>query len=61
LGVHLKGLDYGDYLELVEVAAEGVWSQAEDGSFNEDHTHWAGFKNRTALGMEFRHAPAEGP
>lgn len=55
LGMHLKEMDYGGYLDLVEKANEGVFSVADDGTFNEDHTHWEGFLPRAAAGLEMRH------
>lgn len=42
----------------VENANEGVYSVAEDGSFTEEHTYWAGFTPRTALGMQLIHVAA---
>lgn len=42
LGIKLKGLDYNKYLELKENANET--------------TAWAGFKPRTSVGLELRHA-----
>ncbi len=52
LDLHLKG-DSGKaaYLDLVEVAEEGVWSMAEDGTPNPDHSYWRGFPDRTAIGL----------
>lgn len=58
LGIHLKGEAYGSYLDLIPKSNEGVWSQNEDGSFKEDHTHWKGFPKRTALGLELYHQTA---
>lgn len=56
LGMHLKDqADYVQYFDLIESASEGVYSVADDGTLNEDHTHWAGFLPRTAVGMEMRH------
>jgi predicted dienelactone hydrolase len=54
-GIHLKNLDYAAYLDLIEKSNDGVWSQNKDGSFKENHTHWLGFPNRAALGMELYH------
>ncbi|WMT58621.1 alpha/beta hydrolase family protein [Truepera radiovictrix] len=56
----LKGEPTGRYLELVERSNEGVWAQREDGSFAPEHSYWAGFENRTAVGLEFYHRPARG-
>jgi len=50
-GTYLKDKDYSAYFDLVEDSNEGVWSQNEEGEFTEEHTHWKGFPNRTALGM----------
>ena len=54
LGKHLKGDEAMEpYLDLVPVSDEGVFSQAEDGTFNEDHSYWTGFPDRTAKAMRF--------
>jgi len=52
-GLYLKNINYTTYLDLIEKANDGVWAQNKDGTFKETHTHWTGFPNRTALGMEF--------
>ncbi len=54
LDVELKG-DVGKttYLDLVEDGSEGIWSVNEDGTFNEDHTYWAGFAEGTAEGLRY--------
>lgn len=60
LGLHLKGDEaFADYL-MVEVqdSNDGVYSVADDGTFTDDHTYWAGFSPRTALGMQLIYAPA---
>ncbi|MGV3558535.1 alpha/beta hydrolase family protein [Larkinella arboricola] len=41
LGIHLKGMDYAKYLALPE---------------NSDTEPWTGFKPRTSVGLEMRHA-----
>lgn len=41
LGIRLKGLDYSKYLEVKENSNEGLWT---------------GFKPRTSVGLELRHA-----
>ena len=41
LGIHLKKMNYGKYLDLKETDADGPWT---------------GFKPRTSVGMEMRHA-----
>lgn len=58
--LHLKGdSSMAPFLNLVERAADGVWSVAEDGSFTEEHSYWRGFPERTAIGLTLRHAQAE--
>ena len=53
LDEHLKG-ETGPWLDLVPVAADGVWSMGEDGvTPTEEHSYWAGFPNRTAVGLRF--------
>ncbi|MGA0555964.1 alpha/beta hydrolase family protein [Larkinella sp. VNQ87] len=41
LGIHLKGLDYGKYLDVPE---------------NANDAPWTGFKPRSSVGLEMRHA-----
>lgn len=53
-GTYLKSADYGKYLDLIENSNDGVWDINEDGTYGENHTHWEGFPNRTALGLQFR-------
>ena len=48
----LKDKDMPGYLDLVPNANDSVWS-VEDGAEQPDHTHWAGFQNRTAKGLRF--------
>ena len=43
LGIHLKAEDYQEYLDLKQDATTG---------------NWKGFKPRTSIGMELRHAKA---
>ncbi len=57
MGMHLKGEDFGDYLDLVPDASEGVWSVNDAGNFRDDHTYWKGFGNRTALGLSLEFLP----
>lgn len=40
-----------EHLDLVEVAEEGVWSVAEDGTPDPDHSDWPALPGRTALGL----------
>jgi predicted dienelactone hydrolase len=42
-----------DYLNLEVNSNDGVWSKDEKGQPKADHSHWAGFKNRTAKGLRF--------
>jgi hypothetical protein len=59
MGIHIKDKDYEDNLDLITDSNQGVWDRNEDGSFTEEHTYWAGFPNRTALGMELHFKKAE--
>jgi len=56
LGIYLKGENYQDYLDLIPISNEGKWSQDKNGNFKDDHTHWKGFPERTAIGLEFYHS-----
>lgn len=49
----LKGRDTSRYLELVERSEDGVWAQNDDGTSLPEHSYWTGFRNRTAVGLEF--------
>ncbi|SHI67247.1 alpha/beta hydrolase family protein [Wenxinia saemankumensis] len=49
----LKGAETDLYLDLVPVAADGVWSVTEDGLRTGAHTYWLGFPERTAAGLRF--------
>lgn len=54
LDLHLKGAsDRAAYLDLVPVAAEGVVARDADGTPTDAHSYWAGFPDRTALGLRF--------
>jgi predicted dienelactone hydrolase len=56
---YLKGdLTKERYLDLVATGGEGVWSQNPDGSFADDHTYWAGFREGTAEGLRFERLPS---
>ncbi|WP_243248439.1 alpha/beta hydrolase family protein [Pseudomonas maioricensis] len=59
LDQHLKSLDRQPWLTLVPRAADGKWSTDETGREKPDHSYWKGFKNRSALGLEFYHWPAQ--
>jgi dienelactone hydrolase len=55
LGQYLKGEDNSKYLNLaVEDANDGVYSVDDAGNPTAEHTYWAGFTNRTAVGLTFR-------
>ena len=45
--------DMNDYLDLETNSNDGIWSKDEKGQPKTDHSHWAGFKNRTAKGLIF--------
>jgi predicted dienelactone hydrolase len=45
--------DMDVYLDLKTNSNDGVWSKDEKGQPKADHSHWAGFKNRTAKGLRF--------
>lgn len=55
LGMHLKGMDYAMYFDVVEQSIDGVYSVEDDGTRKEDYTYWEGFLPRTAVGLELRH------
>lgn len=60
LGRYLRGDDaYAPYLDLIEDASAGVWDMDDDGNPTDEHTYWAGFLRRSALGLTWRHLPAE--
>ena len=52
---YLKAVETDAFLDVIEVGAEGVFSAAEDGTFNEDHTYWMGFQDRSAVGLKLEH------
>ncbi|MEO1647030.1 MAG: dienelactone hydrolase, partial [Chloroflexota bacterium] len=51
LGIHLKGEEYGPYLDVIPNAVDGAYSTDDDGNFTDEHTYWLGFQDRTALGL----------
>ncbi|MCQ2997508.1 dienelactone hydrolase [Pseudomonas syringae] len=59
LDQQLKSVDRQPWLTLVPKAADGKWSKDETGREKPDHSYWKGFKNRSALGLEFYHWPAQ--
>jgi hypothetical protein len=49
-----KGITNMDnYLNLEVNSNDGIWSKDETGQPKADHSHWIGFKNRTAKGLRF--------
>ncbi|MFW2589328.1 alpha/beta hydrolase family protein [Sagittula sp. SSi028] len=53
MDLHVKGdADKARYLDLIERAADGVWSM-EDDTPTADHSYWTGFGNRTAQGLRW--------
>ena len=53
LNEHLKG-ETGPWLELTPNSNDGTWAMEEDGETPaEGHTYWAGFPNRSAVGLRF--------
>jgi len=60
LDLHLKGdTSRAAYLDLVPVAAEGVSALDESGAPTADHSYWAGFPARTAVGLRFETLTAD--
>lgn len=58
LDQHLRGEDRTTYLDLVPVAADGVWDVGDAGDPSQIHTYWEGFPNRSAHGLRFETRPA---
>jgi hypothetical protein len=51
---YLKGnAEMDQYLDLETNSNDGIWSKDDKGQPKTDHSHWAGFKNRTAKGLRF--------
>jgi predicted dienelactone hydrolase len=51
---HIKGDAKADaFLTLLPDANKSVWAKNDDGTDKPEHTHWAGFPNRTAKGLRF--------
>ena len=46
------------YFDLVPNANDGVWAMNDDGTPKPEHSHWAGFQNRTAKGLRFEQLKA---
>jgi predicted dienelactone hydrolase len=54
LDKHLKNNQKIDvYLDLVPNSNDGVWAKNGENIASDEHTHWHGFKNRTAKGLRF--------
>lgn len=54
LGKYLKAdADMQAFMDLVPNSNDGVWAQEDDGTAKPEHTHWAGFQDRTAKGLRF--------
>lgn len=54
--LYLKNnVEMAAYLDLVPVAAEGVWSVDDSGIPTAEHSYWQGFQERTALGLMLEH------
>ncbi|MEH6475538.1 MAG: hypothetical protein V7727_07595 [Sneathiella sp.] len=52
-GKHLKGnATLQEYLDVVPVAADGVYAKEKDGSLKAEHSYWKGFQDRTAKGLK---------
>lgn len=61
LGLHLQDdLEMASYLDLVERAADGVWSVDDEDEFTADHSYWKGFQNRTAVGLTLESGAPQG-
>ncbi len=55
LNQYLNGEDYSEYLNpTVEHSNDGIYSVDADGNQTDEHSYWAGFLPRTALGMHLR-------
>ena len=56
---HLKGeAENAEYLDVIEVAQDGVYSMDDAGQPKEDNTYWKGFGDRTAAGLRMEHKSA---
>ena len=59
LGKYLRDDSAMDvYFDLVPNANDGVWAMNDDGTPKPEHSHWAGFQNRTAKGLRFEQLKA---
>ncbi|WP_322889502.1 MULTISPECIES: alpha/beta hydrolase family protein [unclassified Yoonia] len=60
LDLHLKGdADKAGYLDLVQVATDGVVALNDDGTQQPEHSYWRGFAPRTAAGLTFETLEAD--
>ncbi len=58
--LHLKGdTEKAAYLDLIEIAEDGVWSLDDTGAPQPDHTYWTGFPDRTAKGLRWESLSAD--
>ena len=56
---HLKGeAENAEYLDVIEVAQDGVYSMDDAGQPKEDNTYWKGFGDRTAAGLRMERKSA---
>lgn len=56
LDLQLKGdVAKAEYLDLVEVANDGIVALKEDGTQKPEHTYWKGFAPRSAKGLSLKH------
>lgn len=54
LGKYLKNnAEMNKYLSLQPNSNDGIWSMDDNNQPKQEHTHWIGFKNRTAKGLRF--------
>lgn len=54
LGKYLKAdADMQAFMDLMPNSNDGVWAKEDDGTAKPEHTHWAGFQDRTAKGLRF--------
>lgn len=60
MDANVKGeAEKAEYLELIEVAEDGVVSRDDAGQEKEDHTYWQGFPDGTAKGLRMEKLTAE--
>ncbi|MEX1036884.1 MAG: hypothetical protein WDZ54_13110 [Sneathiella sp.] len=59
-GKELKGDEtMQSYLDIIEVANDGVYAIEKDGTRKPEHTYWNGFQKRTAKGLKLEHKAKE--